>query len=192
MIDKKFFTTLKKEYAAYTQGRGEIIVRSRDILKFSKEAIFACHRDQLCQAEKSLLQAEKVIHELFKKMKSNTALQNEGSFFAALEEYAEAKIFYVYLQTGKVNVISAFEIPFDVYIGALSDFTGELIRKAIALATHRDVKAVEGIQEVIEDIVEQFITFDLMSNLRNKYDAARKNLRKIEEIRYDLAMTDRK
>lgn len=190
MINKTFFTKLKKDYNAYNKGRGDIIVISRDILKFSKEAIFACHRNQLDQASKSLAAAEKIIKDLQKKMKSNPDLSNEGSFYAGVEEYAEARLLFNYLKTGKVDAIKEVSLTHETYIGALSDFTGELIRKAIADATKRDIGAVEQSKNVIEEIVDQFIQFDLLKNLRSKYDAAKKNLRKIEEILYDLSMSE--
>ena len=88
--------------------------------------------------------------------------------------------------------IKEVKLDYDTYIGALSDFTGELIRKAIALATKREVKEVEKIKNAIEEVMEQFIKFDLVSHLRSKYDAARKNLRTIEEILYDLSISERK
>lgn len=191
MINKQFFSKLRKEYAAFNKGRGEIIVRSRDILKSSKEAIFACHRNQMGDAKKSLEAAEKVIKQLNKKVASNKTLEGQGSFLAALEEYAEAKLLYNYLKTGKVGRITTVNLSHDTYIGALSDFTGELVRKAIAHATKREKKEVEKIKKVVEDIMEQFIKFDLLSSLRSKYDAARKNLRKIEEILYDLTISQR-
>lgn len=189
MIDKKFFSQLQKKYTAYVDGRNDIIVQSRDILKLSKQAIFACHRNELDVADKSLKEAFVIMSYLLKKIAKNQDLSGEGSFLAALEEYAEARLFFVYLTTEKVGALQEVELPYDTYIGALSDFTGELTRKAVWYATRRDVVNVEKIRTVIEDIMEQFIKFDLRSHLRSKYDAARKNLRQVEEILYDLEIS---
>ncbi len=189
MIDKKFFSQLQKEYTQYVQGRNEIIVVSRDILKFSKQAIFACHRNELDDALRALTHAHDTIRGIEKKINKNKDLEGEGSFRAALEEFTEASLLYQFLVEGTVTRIEGVMLSHEIYIGALSDFTGELTRRAVALATKRDVKGVEQIRGVIEAIMSQFITFDLLSNLRSKYDAARKNLRTVEEILYDLEMS---
>lgn len=189
MIDKKFFSQLQRQYAQYVRGRNEIIVVSRDILKFSKQAIFACHRNELNDASDALTQARAIIFNIEKKIIKNTDLAGEGSYRAALEEFAEASLLHQFLIKGAVTRIEGVALSHEIYIGALSDFTGELTRRAIALATKRDVKGVEQIRGVIEAIMSQFITFDLLSNLRSKYDAARKNLRTVEEILYDLEIS---
>lgn len=189
MIDKKFFSQLQKEYLQYVRGRNEIIVVSRDILKFSKQAIFACHRNELEDASQALTQAHAIVRDIEKKIIKNKDLEGEGSFRAALEEFAEASLLYQFLIKGTVTRIEGVTLSHEIYIGALSDFTGELTRRAVALATKRDVKGVEHVRGVIEAIMSQFITFDLLSNLRSKYDAARKNLRTVEEILYDLEMS---
>ncbi len=189
-IDTKFFSKLKREYSAYVQGRNDIIVVSRDILKHAKQAIFACHRNQLPEAARSLTSAEAIIRQVQRRIAKNPSLGREGAFAAALEEYAEARLVYTYLQTGTVGALREIELSHEIYIGALSDLTGELTRKAIAYATERNVAEVRKIHQVVSEILEQFITFDLLSHLRSKYDQARKNLRKIEEILYDLSLVE--
>jgi len=187
MINKIFFTKLIEEYSKYNSNRGEVINQSRDILREAKTSIFASHRDDLEQAEKSLKNAEKIINILLQKVK-NSRINYEGAFRAGLEEYAEAKLFYNFLVTGKVEEIKEVKLDFETYIGALSDFTGELVRRAVLKATKGDLKDVIELHKVTEEVINQFIKFDLLSNLRNKFDQGKKNLRKLEEIMYDLSM----
>jgi translin len=182
MINKKFFSKLQKEYTGYTSNRRQIIRASDDILKSSKAAIFACHREEYKTAKENLESAEKTLKSLKGKA------EREGSYLAALEEYAEAKLFYNFLQNGKVDEIKNVALSFDTYIGALSDFTGELTRRVVALATKRRIKEVEEIKKVIDDIVGEFIKYNLTSHLRNKYDQAKRNLRNVEEVLYDLSL----
>lgn len=188
MINKIFFTKLKAEYLKYSSHRDSVINESRSVLRDSKDAIFASHRDDLKQADKSLKHAQKVIKSLSHKVKNNR-LNYEGAYRAALEEYAEAKLFYNFLTTGKVMEIKELNLDFEIYIGALSDFTGELVRRAVLKATKRDVQAVNELHKITQEVINQFIKFDLLSNLRNKFDQGKKNLRKLEEIMYDLSMS---
>jgi predicted translin family RNA/ssDNA-binding protein len=47
-------------------------------------------------------------------------------------------------------------------------------------------KEVEKIKGVINDIMSELVEFDMTGYLRTKYDQARGNLRKIEQINYEV------
>lgn len=188
MSNKQFFNSLKKEYESYDVGRRTIIKSSNDILKLAKEAIFSCHRDELADAEKSLNAAKKELQYLQKNIAKDRKLQFEGSLRAALEEYSEAALFFSFLKTGKLEQVKGVDLDAELYIGALSDVTGELVRKAIAYATVRNLKEVQKIKVFIEEVNGEFISFNLLSQLRSKYDQAKKNLRAVEQIMYDLSL----
>lgn len=186
MLDKKFFAKLKKEYDSYDINRRIIIKHSNDILKFAKQAIFALHRDNIAEAEKCFAEADQLFRYLGTKIKVEKGLDYEGAYLAAMEEYVEAKLLYQYLKTGKITALKGLKIDCDSYLGGLSDFTGELVRKAIFLATRRRYKEVEACEKAIEAVVGELYQFNLIGPLRPKFDQAKNNLRKIEEIMYDL------
>lgn len=191
MLDEKFFTRLKKEYDSYDINRRIIIKHSNDILKFAKMAIFSLHRDNMAEAEKCLDEADKLFQYLGTKIKVEKGLDFEGAYLAAMEEYVEAKLFYTYLKTGKVTAIKGLNIDCDSYLGGLSDFTGELVRKAIYLATRHRYEEVAACEQTIEAVVGQLLQFNLLGPLRPKFDQSKNNLRKIEEIMYDLEIKKR-
>ncbi len=188
MIDKKFFTKLYKEYSSYDIGRRIIIKHSNDVLKFAKQAIFATHREDIKEAEKDLDEAEKILKYLQTKIKKEKALQYEGAYLAAMEEYVEAKLFLNFIKTNKITAIKGQIIDVDSYMGGLCDFTGELVRRAIFLATRHRYKEVSICEQAIEDVVGELIKFNLLGKLRPKFDQSKNNLRKIEEIMYDLEL----
>ncbi|MDD5341057.1 MAG: hypothetical protein PHC97_01315 [Patescibacteria group bacterium] len=191
MIDKKFFTKLKKEYDSYDIGRRIIIRHSNDILKFAKQAIFALHRENLKEADKTLAEAEKLFEYLQTKIDEEEGLKYEGAYLAAVEEFIEAKLFEQYIKTGKIGEIKGYKFEAESYLGGVCDFTGEVVRRAIFLATHRRYKEVEKCQQVIDEVIHELIQFNLIGSLRPKYDQAKNNLRKIEEIMYDLEIKKR-
>ncbi len=191
MLDPKFFAKLKKEYDSYDINRRIIIKHSNDILKFAKMAIFALHRDNMAEAEKCFEEADKLFKYLGTKIKDEEGLDYEGAYLAAMEEYVEAKLFYQYLKTGKISAIAGLKIDCDSYLGGLCDFTGELVRKAIYLATRHKYDEVATCEQAIEAVVSELIKFNLLGPLRPKFDQAKNNLRKIEEIMYDLEIKKR-
>ena len=188
MSKTQLFSKLKKEYDHYYLSRQKIIGVANDALANSKQAIFALHRDDLKGAEKLLLTAEKKLSSLRKYFNQNLFLEDEGAYRAAIEEYAEAKLFWQVLTKGKIDFIKNVNLYFAGYLGGLCDLTGELLRKIILLATAEKFKEAQRLKEIIADIIAQMIKFNLTGYLRNKFDAAKHNLRKAEEILYDVKM----
>lgn len=187
MLNKKFFNKLQKEHSAAMVERREIIGQSNDILHDSKRAIFAMHRGDFTAAGESLTNIEKLMSALQKKF-SVSRVEKEGAYSAGVEEYVEAKLLYLVLTDEKIDEIKGLDLSFSSYLGGLSDLTGELVRYAVNQAAQRNFKEVEKAKNIITDIMAQLVEFDLTSYLRTKYDQAKQNLRKIEQINYEVVM----
>lgn len=186
MISKKFLKKLNKSYLNYRKLKGQINNQSNEVLTLSKQAIFALHRDEMKNASHLIDEAEKILGKLKKIIKNNGMLRYEGVLKAALEEYVEAKVYFMYLKRKKIDFIKGFDLGTDEYIAGLCDLTGELVRKAIDLATNRKYKQIDDIKDLVDEIFGQLIKFNLVGNLRQKFDEAKRNLRRIEEIRYQV------
>lgn len=171
------------------ETKRRIVVRnSNEALNLSKRAIFSYHRDDVKSAQENLAQAEKIFARLDREAKGMPALRHEGSWRAALEEYCEAKLFGEFLHSGCVCEIRDRQVDTEIYIGGLSDFTGELVRRAVREATEKNFEDVRKIKDAITEIMSQLIQLDLAGYLRTKYDQAKNNLRKIEEIMYEVSL----
>ena len=191
MLNEKLFIRLKKEYDAYALARRELIGVSNVALSKAKQAIFALHRDDEKGAAALLAEVEKTFAALEKQFAKNDGLRWEGAYRAALEEYVEAKLFFDFMTHGAVAEIKTVRLDADAYLGGLSDFTGELTRKAVQRATQGRTKDVEQLAETVRQVVEQLIKFDLTGYLRTKYDQAKQNLRRVEEVLYDITLSNR-
>lgn len=200
MLNAKLFGELKKEYNAYELARRELITVSSGVLSKAKQAIFALHRDDEKEAARLLDEVEKTFAVLGKKFGKIDGLQWEGAYRAALEEYVEAKLFYGFLQGGSraqrtvlVNRKgqSFARIDADTYLAGLSDLTGELTRKCVQRATEHRVVEVEKLVEEVRLIIGELIKFDITGYLRTKYDQAKQNLRRVEEVLYDIKIRGR-
>ena len=185
MINKKFIQQLKQNYDKSEKERRQIISRSNIVLHDSKRVIFSLHRNDLKKAETSLIEIEKVLQELVKEF-SLERLQKEGAYKACVEEYVEAKMFYLVLNNQKVDEIRDINLDFESYLGGICDLTGELVRRATNLAAQGKIEKVDKIQLIINDIMTELVEFDMTGYLRTKYDQAKNNLRKIEQINYDI------
>jgi predicted translin family RNA/ssDNA-binding protein len=157
------------------------------VLNYSKKAIFAIHRKDQQASEYNIRESEKIIEKINKKFSPNKA-KDEGAFMAALEEYVEAKLFSSFKKTEKIKAIKEFDIPVESYIGGLCDLSGELIRMAINEATEKNFEEVEKTKKAINEILNELIDFDITGPLRTKYDQAKRNLNKIEQINYEIKL----
>lgn len=184
-------STLSAAFAKRELNRRKVMSLSNEALNLSKRAIFALHRDDQKSAQAKLNEAEarfKICDALIKK---EAALAYEGSFLAALEEHAEAQLFLEYLTKGKWSrPLRAKSL--NVFLGGLADFTGELVRYAVKEATRGNQKIVQRVHRDVESVVGILMELDLTGNLRQKFDQAKRNLRQMEQIIYELALASRR
>ncbi|MBU0648995.1 hypothetical protein KJ969_02735 [Patescibacteria group bacterium] len=182
------FSKIKKDFVVYNKKRRIVIQQSNEALNLSKRAIFAFHRDNFKEADESLGRAEKIFADLDKLAKDAPKLRHEGAWRAALEENIEARLFGSYLKNKRIDVLMDKNMDNDIYLGGLCDFTGELFRRAIKEATAKNTAEVKKIKAAMEQVVHNLIQLDLTGYLRTKYDQAKNNLRKIEEVMYELSI----
>ncbi len=185
MINKKFIQQLKKEHDQRNNERRQIISLSNIVLHDSKRIIFALHRGDIKKGEEKFSEIEKILAKLEKKFGCQR-IYEEGAYKAGVEEYVEAKMFYFVLTGKKIDKIKNVKLSFESYLGGICDTTGELVRRAINEASRGNLKEVEKIKKIINDIMGELVEFDMTGYLRTKYDQAKGSLRKIEQINYEM------
>lgn len=190
MLNKTFFKTLKTNYKKSNGERRQIISASNIILHDSKRVIFALHRGEIKKAGESLKVIEKNLKNLEKKF-GYTRINEEGAYKAGAEEYVEAKMFFKVLKNSKIDKITEVKLEVDSYLGGICDLTGELVRLAINLASNKKFAEVEKIKIVINNILAELVEFDMTGYTRTKYDQAKMNLRKIEQMDYEIKIRDK-
>lgn len=187
MLNKTFFQKLLADCINYSQKRHQIIKDSSDALRLSKQAIFSLHRDDLEIAKKLINDVEKILLKIKTYFKEDESLRYQGSYKAALEEYAEAKFFHNVLTGKKIDFLKEDGLDYEGYMSGICDLTGELVRKAVNMATKGKFSEVEKYRDAVEEIIGELIKFNLNNgHLRSKYDDAKRNLRRLEEIMYDV------
>lgn len=185
MINKKFFQQLKKEHNVYASECRQIVSLSNAVLHDGKKAIFSLHRGDAAGAEKIISEIEAILKNLEAKF-SLVRLLEEGSYKAAAEEYAEAKMFFFVITGRKIDKIKEVKLDYESYLGGLSDLVGELARSSIKMATLGKTLEVKKIHKIADDIMAELVEFDMRGYLRTKYDQAKGHLRKIEQINYEV------
>ncbi|MBI4453263.1 hypothetical protein HY636_01335 [Candidatus Woesearchaeota archaeon] len=189
MLNIKELNKIKENLEEFDKQRENIIFLSRIILKASKSAIYSAHRNDFNTSKKQIEEAETNIKKAESLFKKDENLRNVGAYSEALEEYVEAKCFYGFMKEKKLPELAKLAVSPDEYLLGLCDFTGEMARSAVILATNKKFKEVQQIKEIIDEIFGFFSSIDLRNGeLRKKADSIKWNLKKIEEILYDISM----
>lgn len=185
MINKAFIKKLKKEHEENNGERRQIISLANVVLHDSKRVIFSLHRGDMEKAEESLREVEKVLSKLEKKF-GYARVNQEGAYRAAAEEYAEAKTLWQVINGKKVDKFKGIKLSYETYLGGICDLTGELVRRATNEVARGNLAEASHVKNIINDIMAELVEFNMTGYLRTKYDQARGNLRKIEQINYDI------
>ena len=188
MLDKKFFQKIREILLSYAENRREIIKVAGDAQQLSKKTIFALQRDDESTASDLLKQAAGRLAEANAIIKSDARLAHEGSYRAALEEFAEANLFGQCLKGGKITAVKGALIDEDIYIGGLCDVPGELYRYAIKSATEKKFDLVKKCYDQAEEIITELVDMDLTGYNRQKFDQAKQALQKLEQVVYEVSM----
>lgn len=191
MFNQKQLSTVGKHYAALDKTRRQLQALSAEILGTAKRSVFATQRKDAKASSKELADAVTRIKEVKKLIIKEPRLTGEGMWRAALEEYAEASMYHQAMTSGKVGEVPELPNDPDLFLGGLSDCTGELTRSVILAATDRDVKEVKRLTAAVREAVEFMLTLNLTGTMRTKFDQAKSNLRKLEEVAFTLSVNER-
>ena len=192
MLDNKDVSEMRNELKEYDDQRELIIKKSRDVLKLSKQLIYAIHRDEMDVAAKLVQEIKKERAALDKIANGDPFLVTEGSYKVALQEYAEAVLYFFVVKEHKLATRKELGVHTDYYILGLCDLTGELVRKAVYLAGKGLVPEVIRIKDLVDEIYGELLSFDLRDNeARRKMDAVKYDLRKLEDLALDLKLKGR-
>ena len=183
-----FFQTLKKQHHDKESARREVMAKSNEALSKSKRAIFALHRDDLKASVQLMKEADALFLSCEKIFRTLPSMKEEGAYRAALEEYAEAQLFLLYVQQEEIGKISDRAMDSSIYLGGLSDCTGEIVRYAMRQVTQGNKEEAARARATVEMIIEFLLDLDLTGYLRTKFDQAKKNLRSLEEMMYELSL----
>lgn len=183
------FPKLCKEIKDYDSERENLIKQSRDVLKLSKQIIYAVHRDDLTEAAKLVKQIEAEKKKLDAIAKHSRKMGSEGSYKVAIQEYAEALLYFNFVKDGKLVELS---VDTEHFILGLADLPGELVRKAVFLAGKGEVEKVIKIKDEVDTIYGELLKFDFRDNeVRRKFDSIKYDLRKLEDLVLDLKLKGR-
>jgi translin len=165
----------------------------RKATSLSKQSILLMHQKKYEKARKTIENAKELISNLQSSAKEHLDIIYSGMFSAALQEYAEAKIFQGLIQEGRFVTPNEINVPAVDYVLGLADVIGEYRRLVLDILREGDVEKGEECLKTMDKIYIELMAMDeaymLVPGLRRKCDVAR---RIIETTRGDITQEVRR
>jgi len=189
MINKKDFTQIKKEFNSFDDNRELAIKKSRDVLKLSKQIIYAVHRDDMIEAAKLVKKIEVEKKKAENIVSKSSKLKSIGAYRVAIGEYVEALLYYYFIKNRNITTRKFLNVTVEHYLLGLIDLTGELGRKAVQYAGKDKYKEVVKIRDAVSVLYGELLKFDFRdSDMRRKFDSVKYDLKKLEDLVLDLKL----
>lgn len=183
LINQLEFEEIKKELSLFEEKREKAIATSRDIINLSKQIIYAIHRGDMKRAD-----------DLLPEIKAKVASLPEGNTdtdmpYVARQEYVEAATYLGFIKSGCLATRKDLDVKWPEYLAGLCDLTGELVRKAVKDVIEKRYESAKKIHRLVGEMYGAFLQFDLRGGeLRKKSDSIKWNLKKLEDVMYDIEL----
>ncbi|MBW2987522.1 hypothetical protein KY336_03130 [Candidatus Woesearchaeota archaeon] len=188
MINRDNFKKLNKEIKTYTEKREQLIKQSRDIIGLSKNIIYCVHRNDMKKAEQYIKDIKKQIKQMQNNVEKNPKLAI-GSYKVAVQEYVEAICYYSVMKENKLPTNEELDVDGELYLLGICDLTGELARNAYNSAIKGETEKVEEIKKFTEELYNELMLFSFRSGeLRKKFDQIKYDLKRMEQLVFDLKL----
>jgi len=179
-LDNEYIEKLKNRFNELDEVKNEVINKGIRITRLSKSIIYSLIRNNREDAEKYIKEIEKEVNEIKEYLLKYPFLYSNIS--VALQEYAEALIFYYYLTKEVIPTHEELGIDEFSYINGLMDFTGELSRKATEEMIKDNLDFAIKVKKLIEDIYLKMLYMEFKNfDLRKKVDYVANNLNWMNE-----------
>ncbi len=189
MLNKQDFNDMRSKFSKHDEQREEVIIKSRSVIKLSKQIIYAVHRDDTSSIPSLLKEIEAVRKSMDSVVKKNPMLLSVGAYKVGVGEYVEAVLYHSFVNDKKIPTHKQLGVDPENYLFGLCDLTGELVRKAVYLAGKGKLEDVYQIKDLVDEIYGEVLKFDVRENeLRRKIDSIKYDLKKLEDLVLDLKL----
>eukprot|EP00041_Stephanoeca_diplocostata_P026469 m.714827 g.714827 ORF g.714827 m.714827 type:complete len:515 (-) comp22973_c1_seq1:413-1957(-) len=194
VVTESDFDNIRTKLELYDSKREDVIKKTRDVQKLSKQAIFSLHRGQIETAKAQLHKAKGIADGIYTTYIDQDPGLRSGSYANSIEEYTEGVLFLLWLESDDSEIcpIDVAELdgqclPHD-YLGGLVDFTGEVGRYAVLAASKRDDARVRKSLAAVLAVEEALTSLNLSGKYGKKASELRNNVKKLEVVLYELSL----
>ena len=175
------FSELRKQMQAADEAREKAIQQSREIVRLSKQTIYALQRNDKETANRLMSTMKTATKALQKSTETGPQLK------IAEQEYVEAACFASFINGKKLASAKSLGVQPENYLLGVCDLAGELVRFAVNAAIKGDKKAATNARTFLDDIYGELLQFDFRNGeLRKKFDGVKYELKKLDTLVFEL------
>ncbi len=158
--------------------REDTIRVTREILRYSTEAVRLIHLEKYGEAWNNILKASELVSILKEKLKDHPDLYYSGLVYNSLSEYVESYITYKLIVEKTMPSYAELRVPYIPFLQGLGDCVGEVRRHILSLLNKGALEEASEYLEVMETIYLLLRKLNypdpLIPGLRHKVDVARR------------------
>lgn len=181
---------IRQNFTAKDAAREKALPLTREVIRYSGNAIRAVHRQEFNQAGEMLKAARGLLREAEKIITTGSELHNTGFLRDAQKEYAEGSITLALINGERLPDPDELGTDYAAYLNGLGEAVGELRRYLLDGLRRGDRSRGEEILQAMDDIYNTLVTIDfpdaITGGLRRTTDMVRGVL---ERTRSDLTLT---
>ena len=172
------------------QAREQALAISREVIRFSANAIRAVHRGEFAEAARLIQQAGQRLEETQPIRENNPEIYYAGFLSDARKEYTEANVTLAVISGGSIPHPDDLDVDPPAYLNGIAEVIGELRRYILDALRRDDFDHCEEFMAVMDEIYGILVTVDfpeaVTGGLRRSTDAMRGVL---ERTRGDLTIS---
>jgi len=186
---KAISDSIRQDFISRDTAREKLLPLCRETIRYCSQSIRALHRRQFDMAEKELDMAIKTLKKAGEFTASYSELNNAGFYRDAQKEFAEASITLALVTNKQIPAPEELSIEPAAYLNGLAEAACELRRFLLDSIRKDDLKKVESVMEIMDDIYNTLVVMDfpdaITGGLRRNTDIVRGVL---EKTRGDLTL----
>ena len=172
------------------QAREQALAVSREVIRFSANAIRAVHRGDFDDARQLIERAGQRLRETRHIRDENPEIYYAGFLSDARKEFTEANITLAVISRSDIPDPGAIDVDPPAYLNGMAEVIGELRRYVLDALRRNSVEHCEEFMDVMDEIYGILVTIDfpegVTGGLRRSTDAMRGVL---ERTRGDLTIS---
>ena len=182
-------TTVIDELTDRNRDREQALSVSREVIRFSANAIRAVHRGEFEDARELISKGNARLKEADHIKITSPSIFNAGFMNDARKEFTEANITLAVISGSDIPSIDDLNVDAGAYINGMAEVIGELRRYILDALRHNAVDGCQEFMDIMDEMYSVLVTIDfpegVTSGLRHNTDAMRGVL---ERTRGDLTM----
>ena len=182
-------TAVVEELTERNRDREQALFVSREVIRFSANAIRAVHRGAFEDARELIGKGDTRLREADHIAISSPSIFNAGFMNDARKEFTEANVTLAVISGSDIPSIDDLKVDAAAYINGMAEVIGELRRYILDALRRDEVDGCQEFMDIMDEMYSVLVTIDfpegVTSGLRHSTDAMRGVL---ERTRGDLTM----